>query len=122
MHSQCLEQEDKMANLHKFTVVEAMNASGPGGTWTVNAVATHGGTGTTDTIHLDVSGSHQLGVYPAGDIYFNFASSATDCNTSNDLKLPGNTLTFLTIPGGVGNTIYFNHLGVSAVAVRTVEV
>ena len=111
-----------MANLHKFTVVEAMNASGIGGLWDVNSAATHGGTATTDTIHLDVSSAHQLGVYPAGDIYFNFSASQTDCNTSNDLKLPGNTLTFLTVPKGLGGTIYFNHLGVAAVAVRTVEV
>ena len=116
-----------MADLHKLTVQEAMNASGAGGVWTVNAAATHGGTATTDTIHLDVSGAGQIGVLAAGDIYFRFGSSGSsgttdDCNTSNDLKIPGDTLTFITVPRGLGGTIYFNHLGVAAVAVRVVEV
>ena len=111
-----------MADLHKLTVQEAMNASGPGGVWTVNAAATHSGTATTDTIHLDVSGAGQIGVFAAGDIYFNFSTTTTDCNTSNDLRIPGETLTFITVPRGLGATIYFNHLGVAAVAVRIVEV
>ena len=111
-----------MADLHKLTVQEAMNASGSGGVWTVNTAATHGGTATTDTIHLDVSGAEQIGVLAAGDIYFNFSTTTTDCNTSNDLRIPGETLTFITVPRGLGATIYFNHLGVAAVAVRIVEV
>tara|TARA_R100000808_G_C2153427_1_gene163599 strand:+ start:1996 stop:2334 length:339 start_codon:yes stop_codon:yes gene_type:complete len=112
-----------MANLHKLTVQEALNSTGPGGVWTTNAAATHGGTGTTDTIHLDVSGASQLGIYAAGSIYFRFsADEGVDCNTSNDLIIPGSTLTFITVPRGLGSTIYFNHLGLSAVAVRIVEV
>ena len=111
-----------MADLHRLSVQEALNASGSGGSWTVNTAATHGGTATTDTIHLDVSVAGQIGVYAAGDIYFNFSASTTDCNTSNDLKIPGNTLTFITVPLGLGGTVYFNHLGVAAVAVRVVEV
>ena len=111
-----------MADLHKFSAGEALNATGVGGVWTVNSVATHGGTATTDTVHVVVSGANQLGIYAAGDIYFNFSTTTTDCNTSNDLKIPGETLTFITVPAGLGNTIYFNHLGVAAVAVRIVEV
>jgi hypothetical protein len=112
-----------MANLHKLTVQEAMNAAGSGGVWDVQAVKTHGGTATTYTVHDDVSSYHQIGVYAAGDIYFRFsADSGSDCNTSNDLKIDGDTLVFLTIPRGLGSTIYFNHLGVSAVAVRIVGV
>ena len=111
-----------MADLHRLSVQEALNASGSGGSWTVNTAATHGGTATTDTIHLDVSGAGQIGVFAAGDIYFNFSTTTTDCNTSNDLKIPGNTLTFITVPLGLGGTVYFNHLGVAAVAVRVVEV
>tara|TARA_Y100000593_G_C4256190_1_gene309777 strand:- start:782 stop:1123 length:342 start_codon:yes stop_codon:yes gene_type:complete len=113
-----------MAKLHKFTVQEAMNASGTGGVWDVQAVSsTHGGTSATDTIHVDISSYHQIGVYAAGDIYFRFsADSGSDCNTSNDLKIDGSTLVFLTVPRGLGNTIYFNHLGVSATTVRLVGV
>ena len=59
-----------MANtfLKGLTVQEAVNASGSSGVWTVNPVATHGGTATTDTEHVDVTGSAQIGIYAAGDI------------------------------------------------------
>ena len=50
-----------MADLHKLTVQEALNAVGPGGKWDTQAVGTHVGTGTTNTIHVDVSSYHQLG-------------------------------------------------------------
>ena len=111
-----------MADLHKFSAGEALNATGVGGVWTVNSAATHGGTATADTVHVVVSGANQLGIYAAGDIYFNFSTTTTDCNTSNDLKLPADTLIFITVPKGLGGTIYFNHLGVSVTTVRTVEV
>ena len=53
-----------MADLHRLTVQEAMNASGPGGVWTVNAVANTGSNAdVTNTVHLDVSGAGQLGLY-----------------------------------------------------------
>lgn len=115
-----------MADLHKLTVQEALNAGGPGGKWDTQAVGTHVGTGTTNTIHVDVSSYHQLGIYAAGDIYFRFSVDDSvangDCSTTTDLKIDGNTLIFITVPRGLGKTIYFNHLGVSAVAVRIVGV
>lgn len=113
-----------MAKLHYLTVQEAINAGGSGGQWTVNAVSsTHGGTSATDTIHLDVSGAAQLGIYAAGDIYFRFSADAgEDCVAANDLLIPGSTLVFITVPRGLGNTIYFNHLGVAVTTVKVVEV
>jgi hypothetical protein len=111
-----------MAKKQHLSVQESLNSAGFGGTWTVNTAATHSGTGTGNTIHLDVSGAGQIGVYAAGAIYFNFSASSTDCNTSNDLKIPAETLVFLTVPQGLGSTVYFNHLGVAACAVRIVEV
>ena len=113
-----------MADLHRLTVQEAMNASGPGGGWTVNSVSSeHGGTGVTNTIHLDVSGAGQLGIYAAGAIYFRFSSGAAqDCVQANDLLIPATTLIFITVPRALGPTIYFNHLGVAECAVRIVEV
>ena len=111
-----------MAKKQHLSVQESLNSAGFGGEWTVNAAATHGGTSTTNTIHLDVSKAGQIGVYAAGAIYFNFSSTTTDCNTSNDLKIPAETLVFLTVPQGLGSTVYFNHLGVAAAAVRVVEV
>ena len=114
-----------MANLHKLTVQEAMNASGPGGQWTVNGVSTTGSNAdVSNTVHVDVSGAGQLGLYSSGEIYFNFTASETNITIANDLKLPANTLTFITVPRGIGNTIYFNHLSTSTTAhtVRIVEV
>ena len=113
-----------MADLHKLSVQEALNAAGSGGQWTVNTVSTvHASTATGSTVHLPVtSTAGQLGVYAAGEIYFNFSTTTTDCNTSNDLKLPADTLIFITVPRALGPTIYFNHLGVAACAVRIVEV
>jgi hypothetical protein len=117
-----------MAKLHQLSVQEAVNAQGSGGQWTVNSVSsTHGGTASTDTIHLDVSGAGQLGIYAAGDIYFRFGTAGTtgttdDCVAANDLVIPANTLTFITVPMGLGSTIYFNHLGVAATTVKVVEV
>ena len=114
-----------MADLHKLTVQEAMNASGPGGVWTVNAVANTGSNAdVTNTVHVDISGAGQLGIRSAGDIYFNFSASQTDVTTANDMILPGGVLTFITVPRGLGSTIYFNHLSTSTTthAVRIVEV
>ena len=113
-----------MADLHKLTVQEAMNASGSGGGWTVNTIgAAHDGTADTDTISVDVSGAGQLGIYAAGAIYFRFSSGAAqDCVAANDLLIPAQTLIFITVPRALGPTIYFNHLGVAECAVRIVEV
>ena len=122
-----------MANSHKYSVQESLNTGmGTGGEWTVNTVSTvHASTATGSTVHLSVSSTAgQIGVYSAGAIYFRFGvagSSGTedDCSTSHDLLIPATTLTFITVPRGLGkngNSIYFNHLGVAACAVRIVEV
>ena len=114
-----------MANLHKLTVQEALNAAGPGGVWTVNAVGTAAVSGGT-SINLDVSSASQLGILADGDIYFNFSTAnGVSVSTANDLTIPGTVLTFITVPGGLGKTIYFNYLSTSATvtrAVRTVEI
>ena len=52
-----------MADLHKLTVQEAMNASGPGGVWTVNTAATIASNADPEnTVHTDVSGAGQIGL------------------------------------------------------------
>tara|TARA_R100001530_G_scaffold74547_1_gene52478 strand:- start:130 stop:489 length:360 start_codon:yes stop_codon:yes gene_type:complete len=119
-----------MANLHKLSVQEAMNAGGSGGVWTVNAVSTTGSNAdVANTVHVKVTNASQLGLYSSGEIYFNFANGETNCNTSGDLKLPAETLTFITVPlgleaSGIDADIYFNHLSTSTTAhtVRIVEI
>lgn len=112
-----------MAKKQHLSVQESLNSAGFGGEWTVNAAATHSDVNATDTVHLDVSKAGQIGVYAAGAIYFNFSASQTDVTIANDLVLPAETLVFITVPQGLGSTIYFNHLGKGAAcAVRVVEV
>ena len=112
-----------MANLHKRSVQEAVNLS-VGGAWTVATPATHGGTSNTDTIHYSVSGgTSQIAVYSSEELYFNFTITTTDVTIANDLILPAGTIIFITVPRGLGTTIYFNHLGKgSAATVRIVEI
>ena len=119
-----------MANLHKLSVQQAMNAAGSGGVWTVNAVSTTGSNANVaNTVHVPVTGASILGLYPEGEIYFNFANGETNCNTTGDLILPGGVLVFITVPlgleaSGLDADIYFNHLSTSTTAhkVRIVEI
>ena len=133
-----------MANLHKFSVQEAVNASqGNAGNFTI-ADASSGGLGgsagasitagssadVTNTKHLDIAaGTHQLLIYPEGDIYWNFATSDLDVDADTSLKLPGDTLTSLAVPKGLlsrdnSETIRFNFNSTSTTQhiVRIVEV
>ena len=121
-----------MANLHKLTVQEAMNASGPGGVWTITTAATIPAVTTkTDTVHADVSGASQLGLYASVEMYFSFSNTnvgttdGVDITTiGNHLILPANVLTFITVPRGLGSTIYFNILSTTTTTgtCRIVEV
>ena len=98
-----------MADLHKHSVQEALNAT-VGGVWTVSSAGTAGSSAdVANTSHkLLKSNTGTFGVYSAVEIYYNFASSETDVNASNDLLIPANTQFFITVPRGFGNTVYFN--------------
>lgn len=113
-----------MADIHAYTVQEALNTT-VGGEWTVASAGTAGSSASTgNTTHKSLKeATGTIGVYSAVEIYFNFASSGTDVNASNDLLLPKNTLTFITVPRGLGSTIYFNYNSTSTTtgAVRIVE-
>tara|TARA_R100000742_G_C4227054_1_gene49444 strand:+ start:252 stop:596 length:345 start_codon:yes stop_codon:yes gene_type:complete len=114
-----------MADLHTHSVQEALNST-VGGTWTVASAGTAGSSANVNnTTHKSLHSSTSIiGVYSAVAIYFNFATSATDVNASNDLLIAKDTLTFLTVPKGLGNTVYFNYNSTSTDtgAVRIVEV
>ena len=114
-----------MAKIHKRSVQEALNAT-VGGEWTVNSAGTAGSSANVNnSTHLALAATTApLGVYSAVEIYFNFTASATDVNASNDLLIPKNTLTFLTVPRGLGNAVYFNYNSTSTTtgAVRTTEI
>jgi len=114
-----------MANLHKRSVQEALNAT-VGGNWTVNSVGTAGSSANVNnSTHLALATmTSTIGIHSAVEIYFNFATTANDVNASNDMIIPKNTLTFLTVPRGLGNTVYLNYNSTSTTtgAVRVVEI
>jgi hypothetical protein len=114
-----------MADLHRHSVQEAVNAT-VGGSWTVSTAGTAGSSAdVANTSHkLLSSNTSTLGVYSAVEIYYNFTTSETNVNASNDLLIPANTQFFITIPRGLGNTVYFNFNSTSTNtgAVRMVEI
>lgn len=114
-----------MADLHKHSVQEALNAT-VGGVWTVSTAGTAGSSAdVANTSHkLLTPSTATLGVYSAVEIYYNFTTSETNVNASNDLLIPANTQFFITVPRGLGNTVYFNFNSTSTTtgAVRMVEI
>ena len=114
-----------MAKLHKRSVQESLNAT-VGGNWTVNSVGTAGSSANVNnSTHLALATmTSTIGIHSAVEIYFNFTTTATDVNASNDMIIPKNTLTFLTVPRGLGNTVYLNYNSTSTTtgAVRVVEI
>tara|TARA_Y100000401_G_scaffold67841_1_gene54351 strand:- start:220 stop:564 length:345 start_codon:yes stop_codon:yes gene_type:complete len=114
-----------MADLHKHSVQEALNAT-VGGVWTVSSAGTAGSSAdVANTSHkLLTPSTATLGVYSVVEIYYNFTTSETNVNASNDLLIPANTQFFITVPRGLGDTIYFNFNSTSTTtgAVRMVEI
>ena len=113
-----------MAKLHKHSVQESLNTT-TGAEWSVKSVGTAGSSAdVANTTHVSLGATAGcLGIYSAVEIYFNFSATTTDVNASNDLKLAKDTLTFITVPRGLGNTIYFNYNSTTSTtgAVRIVE-
>ena len=111
-----------MANLQKFRAHESLNTETAAG-WDVNSVVTAAVSGGS-AASIDVSSYTTLGLHSDGEIYFGFTGSSTAAiSTSNDLKLASG-LSFIKIPHGLGDTIYFNYLSTSAsdtVALRIVK-
>ena len=114
-----------MADLHTHSVQEALNAT-VGGVWTVSSAGTAGSSAdVANTKHkLLHSSTSTIGVYSAVEIYYNFTTSESNVNASNDLLIPANTQFFITVPRGLGNTVYFNFNSTSTTtgAVRMVEI
>jgi hypothetical protein len=130
-----------MADLQQFRAHEALNTTAAGGFSVADAAS--GGLGgssgaqitagssadVANTKHMDLaSTTHQIMVYAAGDIYFNFATSDLDIDADIDLVLPGGSLTSLAVPVGMRSVrsdtlrFNFNSTSTTAHAVRIVEV
>jgi hypothetical protein len=130
-----------MADLQQFRSHEALNTTAAGN-FSVGDASSGGLSGSsgasiqagssadvTNTKHMDLaSTTHQIMIYAAGDIYFNFATSDLDIDADIDLILPGGSLTSLAVPVGMrsarSDTIRFNFNSTSTTAhvVRIVEI
>lgn len=118
-----------MASRREKSVVDVLNAStGVSGEWTVSTSGTAGSNASdANTVHFSISANTaQLAIHSAVEILFSFTASDTDIVVANadDLLLPANTLTFLTVPRGLGDTVKFNYISNSTTtgSVRIVEV
>tara|TARA_R100000781_G_scaffold114943_1_gene87977 strand:- start:1020 stop:1379 length:360 start_codon:yes stop_codon:yes gene_type:complete len=119
-----------MANTHKHSVQEALNITGgSGGQWTVSTSGTAGSVASdANTIHFTISDSTaQLGIYADVDIRFKFTTGATDdidVSEDDDMILPAQSLTFLVVPRGLSDTVYFHYISNSTTtgSVRIVQV
>ena len=114
-----------MADLHKFTVQEALNASqGSAGGWSVATRQTvNASSGATIHFALDAS-TTILMLQPSVDTEFSFTTAEADVVANDDLYIPGGILTSLIVPRGLGGTIILNFvaLGGTAGTMKVVEV
>ena len=104
-----------MAELHRFTVQEAVNTEAAG-KWDVGA-ATTVSSSHIDEIHgvngKDISAYHTVGITTNQPIYFRFTATANAGCATTDLKLEIGTH-FVKIPHGIGSSIFLNMLRVSS--------
>ena len=118
-----------MAEMHRHSVQESLNVDTAAGCSVKAALSVGSNADTTNTVHHAVSANaSQIGVYiTGGSSVFNFSTSASgtdgDCNNANDLLLPRETIVFIKVPRGLGDTIYFNVLSgdTNSRTVRLVE-
>ena len=93
-----------MSVLQKYTTQEAVNVDSSA-IWDVQTVVT---TTDTTTTHINVSDYHILVIDTTATIDILFDNKATtNCNDSNDLKIPLG-VTSMKIPKGLGNIIYLH--------------
>jgi len=114
-----------MADLHKFTVQESLNASqGHSGGWSVKDRLTINTAASATTIHhaLDASTTIIL-LQPTVEMKFSFTVAETNVDADDDLIIPADSITSLVVPRGLGSTINLNILGASSAGTcKVVEV
>ena len=102
-----------MANLQKHRAHESLNTD-TAATWELQAGTTDAPVaGAANPISIDVSGYHTLGLTPAAEIYIHFHNTSTATLVIADALKLASGLSFIKIPQGLGNTIYFNYKAVS---------
>jgi hypothetical protein len=102
-----------MADLQKHRAHESLNTD-TAATWElITGVTDANATGGT-VLNIDVSGYHTLGLTPAAEIYIHFHNTSTATLVLADALKLASGLSFIKIPQGLGDTIYFNYLSVAA--------
>lgn len=100
-----------MANLQKHRTHESLNIE-TAAEWSVQAALD---ISTAGHVTSNVSNISQIGFYADLDVYVRFDTLTTDTiSTSNDLIIPGETLAFLNVPKGVGDTMYVHFKATSS--------
>ena len=98
-----------MADLHKFTVQEAVNASaGNAGGWTVNTLQTV--EGSDDTLNeLQLNNATTIVVLQATvDTKIRFTTTSNDSGdlTTRDITIPTDVIISMNVPRNLGSGIY----------------
>ena len=102
-----------MANIGKFRAHESLNTD-TAATWELITNVTDANATGGLVLNIDVSGYHTLGLTPAAEIYIHFHNTSTATLVLADALKLASGLSFIKIPRGLGDTIYFNYLSVAA--------
>ena len=113
-----------MAILQRYTAAEALNTT-TSGIWTVKGVlAIAGSGGSTLSTELS-SNAHSIIIQAAANIVISFSTSTQNIVAANDLLIDADGTDFvsITVPRGLGNTIYFNAISATdATTCKLIEV
>jgi hypothetical protein len=111
-----------MANLQKHRAHESLNTD-TAANWDVITDVTDAAASSGTVNNIDVSEYNTLGLTPAAEIYFHFHNSSTATLDEDDALKLASGLSFIKIPKGLGDTIYFNYVatGASSCEVRVVK-
>ena len=101
-----------MADLQKHRAHESLNTD-TAAVWDLITNVTDAPVSGGTAENIDVSGYHTLGLTPAAEIYIHFHNTSTATLVIADALKLASGLSFIKIPQGLGNTIYFNYKAVS---------
>jgi len=105
-----------MANLQKHRTHESLNIE-TAGEWSVQSRVQIDASGGVQHNTSNVSEVSQIGFYGGADFYIRFDNlSSNTIDTDTDLIIPGETLAFLNVPRGIGDTVYAHFQIVTATA------
>ena len=110
-----------MANLQKHRAHESLNTD-TAATWDLITNVTDAPVSGGTPENIDVSGYHTLGLTPAAEIYIHFHNTSTATLVIADALKLASGLSFIKIPQGIGNTIYFNYKAVSTTVAAEVRI